>query len=560
MKILLRLRDFYKKNTPYFILFVLVVFLALSLINGHIFQDGFSKIMNTVTYLIWHNTIEIASIIIAIAVFFISYYTYEMTKNFRAVFIGCILLLMAFIDYFHVLSYKGMPDFFSFNVTNKATTYWVIARLIGGIGFFAAGLIPVKVKFKVRKIYFFIVPLFISMAVLITVSFFPKVIPPMFIDGTGLTELKKLLEYLIILLNLGAAYLFLRTYKKTSDIYIFVLASALIIGAFSELAFTFYEDIYDIYNYLGHIYKFIMYFIIFRVVFIRNIRQPFFELRDARDQIKNYADNQDVIVEQRTHQINEKNKKLLEDLEYAKGIQMSMMPQSLPKLERATFEAGYFPAEMVGGDFYNIVRLDYNKVGIYIGDVSGHGVSAAMLTVFVNQSIKMTSEDTPGIFEIMKPSEVLKELNLSYNKTSFKEDIYLVMFYGVYDLETKEFIYASAGMNVSPTVIKSSGEVFDLDIKGFPICKLQEYNNEGYKDTIVRFKIGDKILFYTDGLADGENEDKHALSETGLKNLLKRNAIMNATEITNSITAEVKKFVEKRELHDDITYFVMEVK
>ncbi|MFA6308383.1 MAG: MASE3 domain-containing protein [Clostridia bacterium] len=560
MKILLRLRDFYKKNTPYFMLFVLIVFLALSLRDGHIFQNGFSKIMNAVTYLIWHNTIEIASIIIAIAVFFISYYTYEMSKNFRALFMGCILLLMAFIDYFHVLSFKGMPDFLSFNVTNKATTYWVIARLIGGIGFFVAGLLPIKVKFKVRKIYFFIVPLFISIAVLIPVSFFPKVIPPMFIDGTGLTEAKKLIEYVIIFLNLGAAFLFLRIYLKTKEIYNFVLACALIIGAFSELAFTFYEDIYDIYNYLGHIYKFIMYFIIFRVIFIRSIRQPFYELREARDQIKNYADNQDLIVEQRTHQINEKNKKLLEDLEYARGIQMSMMPQSLPKLKRVTFEAGYFPAEMVGGDFYNIVRLDYNKIGIYIGDVSGHGVSAAMLTVFVNQSIKMTSEDTPGIFEIMKPSEVLKELNLSYNKTNFKEDIYLVMFYGIYDLETMEFTYASAGMNVSPMVIELSGEVFDMDIKGFPICKLQEYNSEGYKDTIVRFKSGEKILFYTDGLVDGENEGKHVFSETRLKNILKRNATMNAIEITNSITSEVKKFIEKKELHDDITYFIMEVK
>lgn len=560
MRGLLKIRDFYKKYTPQIILSMLVILLAISLANGQVFQNGFSKIINTTTFLIWHNTIEVTSVVIAVIVFCVSYYTYEQTKNFRYLFIGSFMLLMAFIDYFHFMSYYGMPEFFSPNITNKATTYWIIARLVGGIGFFIAGFVSKTIKFKIKKIVFFIVPLILSIFILIIVSFYPKFLPPMFLDGKGLTETKKILEYIIILLNVGAVLLFIRLYIKTKDIFTIFIAGALIVGAFSELAFTFYTNVYDVYNYLGHLYKVIMYFIIFRVIFIKNVKKPFLELSEARDQIKNYADNQDKIVEQRTQQINEIYKKLLDDLEYARGIQMSMMPQSLPQSKRATFETGYFPAEMIGGDFYNIIQLEANKVGVYIGDVSGHGVSAAMLTVFVNQSIKLTKEVTPGITEILKPSEVLTNLNLSYNKTNFNEDVYLVMFYGIYDLETKEFTFASAGMNVSPMVIKSSGEVFDVDIKGFPICKLLEFSNDEYKNATIQFNSGDKVLFYTDGLVDAVNNYKQGYDNTRLNNIIRRIAKMSAAEISVKVYEDIDRFVKKRELKDDITYIIMEIK
>jgi sigma-B regulation protein RsbU (phosphoserine phosphatase) len=81
------------------------------------------------------------------------------------------------------------------------------------------------------------------------------------------------------------------------------------VGIFSELSFTLYTDVYGIYNFLGHLLKAIMYFLIFRITFIQNIRQPYLDLSLARDEIKNYADNLDKIVEQRTEQLKLINKK-----------------------------------------------------------------------------------------------------------------------------------------------------------------------------------------------------------------------------------------------------------
>ena len=71
-------------------------------------------------------------------------------------------------------------------------------------------------------------------------------------------------------------------------------------------------------------------------------------------------------------------------------MQRLFLPIQMLQDKRA-FNAKYIPAEHLSGDFYNVVKLDENNIGIYMGDVSGHGVSAAMLTVFANQNIKLTS-------------------------------------------------------------------------------------------------------------------------------------------------------------------------
>jgi len=559
MQRLSKLREIFDKNSKLIIITLSLIFLALLLLDVPFLQSTFSNLVNVDYFLEWHNTLEIASIIFCVSIFCVTYYTYEQTKNFRLLLLGGFLLIVSFLDFFHTMTYTGMPEFLINNIQNRSTTLWIIARLFGGVAFLLISVLPHSVKFRFKKIIFIIIPISISLIVMCIVTFYPNILPVMFAAGKGITDAKILSEYIIILLFAGAIIAFLARYKKSKDTYFFLLASAICIGVFSELAFVMYSSVYDFYNYLGHLLKFIMYFIIFRAIFIRTVRRPFWDLLKAKDKIKDYADNQDKIVEQRTKEINEIHKKLLEDLEYAKDIQLSMMPQELPQVKGVDFAANYFPAERVGGDFYNIFQLENDKIGVYIGDVSGHGVSAAMLTVFVNQSIVTTNEIKPGIFESISPSAVLKNLYNSYNKSNFKEEVYVVMIYGVFDIKTKEFVFSSAGMNVQPIIVNSSGLVSELGIKGFPICKLQEYHNEEYQETTVKLKRGDKILFYTDGLVDDGENAKHVFSEMKLNLLLSKGNKMNAREIEGTITKEVRNYIKNNKVNDDITYFILEV-
>jgi sigma-B regulation protein RsbU (phosphoserine phosphatase) len=299
---------------------------------------------------------------------------------------------------------------------------------------------------------------------------------------------------------------------------------------------------------------------IFRVTFIQNIRQPYQELSEAKDEIKNYADNLDKIVEQRTEQINVIHKKLLADLEYARDIQMSMIPKKLPDLPKAAFDAFYYPAERVGGDFYNVFRIEDTKIGMYIGDVSGHGVSAAMLTVFLNQSIKTSKENSHGIEEPLTPAEVMEKLYSDFNQTAFTSEVYIVMLYGIFDMITGEFTFASAGLNVPPMILSPAGEVSEFVIKGFPICKFPGGRDPGYYNSTIKLHKGEKVLFYTDGLIDAGNQEKEAYSDTRLKEQLQKCRNMNAPQLVKSLSEHVFKFIGDSKLQDDITFFVMEVK
>ena len=183
-----------------------------------------------------------------------------------------------------------------------------------------------------------------------------------------------------------------------------------------------------------------------------------------------------------------------------------------------------------------------------------------MLTVFLNQSIKTSKKNEQGAKEPLPPSEVLTNLFSDFNQTNFASEVYIVMLYGIYDLTIREFTFASAGLNVPPMILSPGGEVSELVIKGFPICKFPSGRNPGYYNSTVKFHKGEKVLFYTDGLIDAENKEKEAYSETRLQALLHKCKNMNAPQLAKSITEHVFKFTGGSNLQDDITFFIMEVK
>lgn len=519
-------------------------------------EADFAKLMSVSSYLTWHNIFELVSIIVSVSVFLVAYYSYEQTGQFRSIYLGSVFLTVALVDGFHTLSFKGMPDFLIANTTaNRATTLWVISRIIAALGFICAGYNP-KMKKKVSKNVFLVVPLCLSIGILITVTRFPDFLPLMYKEGVGLTELKKNLEVIIIVLFFVSCINSVKRYLKSGETLELVFAFSMVISIYSESAFMQYSSVYDIYNYLGHIYKFLAFFLIFRVIFINNIRKPYIELYDAKQELKNYADNLDSIVQTRTKELRKLNDQLMEDLRYAKDIQKAVYPSRLPQSRKVAFEAEYFPAEIVSGDFYNIFVRDEENIAFFIGDVSGHGVPAAMLTVFVNQTVKTLIEANSII---MDPSTVLSNIYKSFNKTNFNEELYIVMVYALYNIGKRELRYSSAGHNVEPILIKESGEVEEIDIKGFPICKLGEYINDQYIDTTLTLSPKDKILFYTDGLIEAQNAERDFYSKERLIELIKSNSQKSAKELKTLISDSLFEFTGGYALKDDVTFFVMEV-
>lgn len=323
------------------------------------------------------------------------------------------------------------------------------------------------------------------------------------------------------------------------------------------MAFVLYESVYDIYNYLGHIYKFIAFFLIFRGVLISSIKKPYLQLHRAKEQLKDHAENLDKKVYERTIEIKKLNDRLLDDIKYARSIQESMFSFKVPENKNISFEVRYFPAERISGDFYSIFKIDEGNIAFYIGDVSGHGVPAAMLTIFLNQTVRSLL-DLNNSKGDLSPGSILDDTYKAFNKTNFGDDVYIVMLFGVYNIKSGRLKWSSAGHNVEPLIIKKNGKIHEIKIKGFPICKLIEIYNEKYQDHITEIEPGDRVMFYTDGLIEARNSSGEFYGTGRLENVLKSNLNKPLKYMADVICDSVFEFMGSKNTQDDITFFILE--
>lgn len=537
------------------------IFSIILYISAAFYNDIFVSIMSVASYLTWHIIFEFASIFVSFSLFAVTYFIYEESGSLRMIVLGCAFLTMGLLDTFHTLSYQGMADFFVSNTSaNRATTLWILSRAFGSLGFMSAVFIPTHIKCDIKKSSFAAATIVFSILMFLVVTYFPDVFPAMLIEGMGLTQIKIIMEFIIILIMVVTLIMVIAEYEKThsKQEYKFILALVLLI--FSEFAFTNYGSVYDAYNYIGHIYKVIAYMMLYKALYIENVSAPYREMKKARNELKDYSDNLNTIVKKRTKELEEINETLMNDIEYAKEMQRCLLPGQMPQDISVSFHAEYLAAERLSGDFYNVIKLDENNIAVYIGDVSGHGVSAAMLTVFANQNIKPLKEEDDLTSEIIEPGFVLKTIYKGFNKTNFNVETYIVMLYGIYNIKSKCFTYASAGLNVSPYIIKNTGEVIEMDTKGFPICKLVDYIMPFYDDRVVQLESGDKILFYSDGLVEVKDTSGKIYGQQKMEEFLKKNSTLNATELNVAIKNNLYKHIgNEGKLMDDATFLIMEV-
>lgn len=554
------IKHFLKSEKHYILLILITLFSFAFFESAYLLQPYFKILTSITSYLTLHTMFELLAIIISFAIFIVQYYTFDQTKRLRALFLSNVFLMTGIIEVFHTLSFKGMPDFFVRNSdANRPTTFWIILSLLSSAGLLIGSCIPIQKKADLNKRVFLIFSLTTCLVIFIVVTYHPHFFPPMYIEEQGLTTTKIYLERLISLLLALTAIKLVFDYSKTKDFQNIIFSSGVIFRMFGGYAFIRYVKVDDIYNFIGHIFLCIAYFLFFKVSFINNVQLPYMQLAKAKKELRKHADNLDKAVKERTQELEQLNQKLLNDLEYARDIQKAMLPEKLPDEIGISFYAQYFPVETVGGDFYNIFTIDKNNLGMYIGDVSGHGVPAAMLTVFINQSIATIKETIGNSYDIIKPSMVLKKLYEEFNRINFKDEVYLVMIYAIYNIKTRELTYSSAGMNVAPLIIESTREAKELEINGFPICKFSEFYSANYVDSSVKLNAGSKILFYTDGITEAQGQNEERFSEERLIDFVSRNSDKSGAIIGECITNEVYNFIDKSKLKDDITFFIMHV-
>ncbi len=314
---------YYKDHFSYVIISILGMILLLVILD--FFREQFYIVFEVEDYLVWHNVSEISSVAVSIAIFFLSWYSYGQTGNRRNLFIGVAFLIIGMVDIMHTLSFPGMPAFVSQNSTGKAINYWLVARLTQAAIFACGGVIPTRPGHHrfIRPILTIGALAFVAVTFYV-VTYVPHLIPTMFVPGQGLTPTKVWLEYTVILITLVAIGRYALLYRQTPDRELRILLVGLTFFVFSELSFTLYTNAFDIYNLLGHFFKFGATVAIFQALFVSGVQQPFIERKRAQEELRKYRNQLKKLVEERTIELMRANEQLQREITERKQMEEAL--------------------------------------------------------------------------------------------------------------------------------------------------------------------------------------------------------------------------------------------
>jgi len=234
-------------------------------------------------YLPMHMAMETFAIVVAMLVFGITWNADRREQTGNAILLACAMLAVGLIDFAHMLSYPGMPDFVTPGGTEKAIDFWLAARLLAALALLGMAALP---RFRLASAQAQHGPLVAALLVAALVwwigLFQQQALPATFIEGQGLTPFKIAAEWLIIGLLLIPAVIFFRQARRGTEHDAASLFTAVALSILSELCFTLYKDVADIFNLLGHVYKVAAYLFIYRAVFVESVRAPYQRLSAAQ--------------------------------------------------------------------------------------------------------------------------------------------------------------------------------------------------------------------------------------------------------------------------------------
>jgi sigma-B regulation protein RsbU (phosphoserine phosphatase) len=191
-----------------------------------------------------------------------------------------------------------------------------------------------------------------------------------------------------------------------------------------------------------------------------------------------------------------------EELALARRLQGSFLPQSLPKLPRGRFAVYHRRCDRVGGDCYDVFRLDENHVGFYLADVMGHGVAATLLTMFLKTKLR-AKEVVGSQYRLVPPDEVLARLNRDLIDLRLSEQPLISMVYGLLDHQTGVLSLSRAG-HPCPLLLPRSGETVLWQQEGLLLGVVDAH----YPPRTTRLQLGDKVLLYSDGVESAAFESQ----------------------------------------------------
>ncbi len=235
-----------------------------------------------------------------------------------------------------------------------------------------------------------------------------------------------------------------------------------------------------------------------------------------------------------------------QELQRGREIQQSLLPKKIPQLPGIAVATAWRPARAVGGDYFDVLRLEGNRLAVCIADVSGKGVPAALLMANVQASLRAS------VRELDSPARVCGIVN-GMLRESIAANKFVTFFCAVLDANTRTFRYCNAGHPYP--ILVSAGTARTLDHGG---AVLGVFPSWDYHDLNLNLKSGDRLLLFTDGITEAENSQGEEFGVKRVAAFGEAQAASSATELNEQLLAQVSDFCAGQ-FQDDATLVVLAV-
>jgi sigma-B regulation protein RsbU (phosphoserine phosphatase) len=269
-------------------------------------------------------------------------------------------------------------------------------------------------------------------------------------------------------------------------------------------------------------------------------------------------------VAERTRELWAKNAVMEEDLGMARELQMAFLPNHFPTLPRGAEPAAsavkfcsiFQPSSSVSGDFFNVVRVSDTAVGIFICDVMGHGVRAALVTAMMRALEEQLGElaDNPGAL-LTEMNHALRGILRQLGTALFTTACYVIV-----DVGSGHITFANAG-HPSPLLVRgATGSVEPITARREAGPALGLFEEVQYLTRTLPVAAGDLLLTFTDGLFEAENAESESFSISRLQEAIHNRKGLPLDELMQDVFTEIKSFADDQVFTDDVCFVGMEIR
>jgi serine phosphatase RsbU (regulator of sigma subunit) len=275
-----------------------------------------------------------------------------------------------------------------------------------------------------------------------------------------------------------------------------------------------------------------------------------FELEDLNEKLEDRVTQRTRELHSALDVLRKKDIMIQQEFELAGNIQKGILPQTPFTHEGVTVDAYYRSMLQVGGDFYDIFRMQGGFLGILIADVSGHGMPAAFITALAKISF------SEAIQRYLFPADIFVHVNNDLIQ-AIKTDDFVTAFFLVIS-PTREIFYTNASHQMGILYRRNRDEVELLDTDGLLLGYTHEADSM-YQDGIDTLEFGDRIVLYTDGVTESKNREGESFSEERLMDLVRETSSCGVTDARERIIQYWQEFTSGAEQRDDVTLIIIEI-